>query len=119
MNQLYWVSTVLIVSFLLLSSYTYFFSKETIEGLKDLGFPYFFRIQLAILKIIAAIILIVPGISKNMKEWSYAGVAFFLITALVAHIAHKDSIYITILLFLLFGINIVSNYYFHRIIITD
>ncbi len=109
-NILYWVSTVIIALFLILSSYSYIFSKVTIKGIKALGFPDFFRIQLAILKLVAFFFLILPKVSSILKEWSYIGVALFLITAFVAHIAHKDSITISVLLIFLFCILMISYY---------
>ncbi len=109
-NSIYWISTLLISGFLLLSSYTYFFSEDTINGLKELGFPDFFRIQLGVLKAIAVVVLLVPKMPMYAKEWAYAGAGLFLITALVAHIAHKDSLAITFLLFVLFAILITSRY---------
>ncbi|MEO1518014.1 MAG: DoxX family protein [Bacteroidota bacterium] len=110
MNYIYWTSTLAISGFLLLSSYTYFFSESTINGLKELGFPNFFRIQLGVLKIIGAIILLLPKAPLYLKEWAYAGAGFFLLTALVAHIAHRDSVMITILLLVLFATLAVSRY---------
>ncbi len=108
---IYWVSTSLLAAFLLISSYTYFMSADTISGLKELGFPDFFRIQLGILKVIAAVVLIVPALPIYVKEWAYAGVGLFFITALVAHVAHRDSLGITILLLVLCVILIISRYY--------
>ncbi len=115
MSALYWSTTSVISVFLLLSSYSYLFIKPTIEGIKSLGFPDFFILQLAILKLVAAVILLVPFASLQIKEWAYAGVAFFLITAFVAHLKHKDSIAIMILLIILFGVLIVSNIEMNRI----
>ncbi|MBU2921949.1 DoxX family protein [Winogradskyella psychrotolerans] len=114
MKTIYWISTGIISAFLLLSSYSYLFSKSTIDGIKALGFPDYFRIELAVLKSIAAIILVLPFVSSQLKEWTYAGVGFFLVTALVAHVKHKDSIFIMLLLFVLMGILIVSNIYMHK-----
>jgi len=110
MSSTYWISTLIISGFLLLSSYTYFFSESTINGLKDLGFPDFFRIQLGVLKLIAVFVLLIPSIPKYVKEWGYAGVGLFLITAMVAHIAHRDSPMILVLFIVLFLILIVSRY---------
>ncbi len=110
MSTIYWITTLAISGFLLLSSYTYFFSESTINGFRDLGFPDFFRIQLAVLKAIAVIVLLTPKIPLYVKEWAYAGVALFLITALVAHIAHQDSIMIMILLLVLFAILAISRH---------
>lgn len=110
MKTTYWTSTILLVAFLFISSYSYFFSKSTIEGVKELGFPDFFRIQLGVLKLIAAFVLIIPGVPLYLKEWSYAGVGCFLITAFVAHIAHKDSVVLLLLLVALFCVLIASRY---------
>ncbi|MEL6657068.1 MAG: DoxX family protein [Bacteroidota bacterium] len=109
--SIYWLSTTVLSGLLLLSSFTYFFSESTIDGLKDLGFPDFFRIQLGVLKIIAAVVLLIPNIPTYVKDWAYAGVGLFIITAIVAHIAHRDSMMITLFLLVLFGVLAVSRYY--------
>ncbi|KYG83040.1 hypothetical protein AWW67_06345 [Roseivirga seohaensis] len=116
MKAIYWSSTVIISAFLFLSSYSYVFSKSTIQGIKALGFPDFFRIELAILKLIAAVVLLLPFAPIQLKEWTYAGVGLFLITALIAHIKHKDSIFIMFLLLMLMGILIISNIYMNKIL---
>ena len=90
--------TILSSGFLLLSSYTYLFHTDTIEGIKELGFPDFFRVELAVLKVTAAVILIFPKITVQIKVWAYSGVMLFYITAMIAHIAHKDTIGILFLL---------------------
>ena len=110
MNTAYWISTSIISVFLLLSSYSYFFSESTIQGVRELGFPDFFRVQLGVLKIIGVAILLLPNIPNYVKEWGYAGIGLFLITAMVAHIAHRDSIMLLLLLVFLLGSLIVSRY---------
>ncbi|MGY3792517.1 DoxX family protein [uncultured Aquimarina sp.] len=116
MKLIYWISTSLIALFLLWSSYSYMFSKATIDGVRDLGFPDFFRIQLAILKILAIVILIIPQVPLPIKEWGYAGIGLFFITAIVAHIAHKDSIFISLINIVFIGLLILSHMYLHKIL---
>ena len=65
---------------------------------------------MAILQLTAVLILWIPGLPNYVKEWGYAGIGLFLITALVAHIAHRDSLGIIFLLLVLFGILISSRY---------
>ncbi len=115
MKTIYWISTGLLCSFLLWSAYTYIFSKATIDGVRGLGFPDFFRIQLAVLKIIAVILILIPQIPLVAKEWAYAGVFLFLITAVVAHTAHKDPFAITMVNLVLIGLVVVSNIWLHKI----
>lgn len=115
MKTMYWSSTLIIAVFLLWSSYTYLFSKAIIEGVKALGFPDYFRIQMAILKALAVIIILTPIIPIQIKEWTYAGIALFFLTAIIAHIAHKDPMIITIINLALIVVLIVSYIYFHKL----
>lgn len=89
MKAIYWTTTILLSIFLLWSAWTYLYSKPTIEGVKALGFPNHFRVQLAILKIIAVIVVLIPQCPIQIKEWAYAGIGLFFITAIVVHIAQK------------------------------
>ncbi len=115
MKAIYWSATSVVSLFLLWSTYTYLFSKATIDGVRALGFPDHFRVELAILKVIGVIVLLTPQISIQMKEWAYAGIGLFFITAIVAHTAHKDPIVITVINLLLIGILVVSNIYLHKL----
>jgi len=112
--MIYWSSTVLICVMLALSSWSYLFHESTMIGIKELGFPDFFRIQLAILKLMAIAVLLIPAIPIPFKEWAYAGVALFYITAIVAHIAHKDSYLITMVNLFFLVLLAVSNIYLKR-----
>ncbi len=107
---MYWISTGLVALFLLLSAWSYLFHQNTIIGIRELGFPDFFRIQLAVLKIIAAIVLVLPMIPAQVKEWTYAGIGLFLLTAIVAHWAHKDPAVLHLINLAVFALLIVSNY---------
>ncbi len=114
MKLTYWSSTILVSLFLLWSAYTYIFSKATIVGIKELGFPDHFRIQLAVLKLVAVIVLIVPQIPLQVKEWAYAGAVLFFVTAIVAHIAHKDPPIITAINLILIVLLVCSRIYLSK-----
>ncbi len=114
MSFIYWISTSIISLFLLVSAFSYLFHQETINGVKELGFPSTFIVQLAVLKALAAVLLLLPSTPLFLKEWSYAGVFFFLLTAFVAHLAHKDSPFIAVLLVVLFVVTAVSYVYFKK-----
>ncbi|MGH1338693.1 MAG: DoxX family protein [Aureispira sp.] len=118
MKTLYWSSTLLIVVFLLWSTYTYFFSKSTIEGLKELGFPSFFIMQLGVLQFLAALVLLLPIFPLTLKEWGYAGVGFFLLTAFVAHAAHQDGNGLLLVLLGLASLLALSRYTLTLVIVT-
>lgn len=112
--MIYWITTVLVSALLLLSTASYVFHQGTIEGVRALGFPDFFRLQLAVLKFAAAIVLILPVIPVVVKEWAYAGVALFLLTAIIAHLVHKDSFLITLVNLFFLGLLFTSRAYLHK-----
>lgn len=120
MNILYYISTGLISVFLFFSTYTYLFSSSTIAGIKELGFPDFFRIELAFLKLIAGFILLLPNsyTSPNLKEWAYAGIGLFFITAIIAHAAHKDPISINTINFVLLAL-LITSYVLNDVIVFN
>jgi uncharacterized membrane protein len=92
--MIYWISTSLLSAMLFASALSYVLHQGTIDGIRDLGFPDHFRIQLAVLKLAAALVLILPFFSAEIKEWAYIGAALFFITAIVAHYAHGDPWYL-------------------------
>jgi len=106
--NLYWVTTIILACFLLWSAFAYLFSSDMIKGVEALGFPDFFRVFLACLKALAAIIILIPSSPMLIKDWAYAGIFFFFITAIVAHIAHKDSPLITIINVVLIALLFIS-----------
>lgn len=82
---IYWVSTILIFLFegvlVALTSHT----EMAVEGIKHLGYPYYFGPHLAIMKVIGAILLILPFIKGRLKEWVYAGFFFDFLWAMISH----------------------------------
>lgn len=53
------------------------------------GFPAdFFRIQLAVFKVLGVLALVLPFVPRTLKAFAYAGFAFNFISALIAHVAN-------------------------------
>jgi len=100
---------------LLWSSYGYIFSKAMIAGVKELGFPDHFRILLAVLKFMAVFALIIPQLPLYLKEWAYVGTGLFFITAIVAHAAHKDPIWLNMINVVFIGLLTVSYIYLYKL----
>lgn len=108
-SRTHWVSTGLLGLLLTASALSYLVHEGTIVGLAALGFPNFFRIQLAVLKLLATVVLVVPTFGRDAKQWAYAGVGLFLVTAIVAHTAHGDSPLLTVINLTFFGLLVVSQ----------
>lgn len=87
---IYWSTTSLFSLMMFFSAIAYFTNEEVKEGFTQLGYPSYFRIELAIAKIIGVIALLLPLISTRLKEWAYAGFVITLISAFIAHLAHGD-----------------------------
>jgi len=79
----YWATTAL-VSLALLGSLSYLTGNEqVVTGFAKAGYPQHLRIVLGIVKPIAALVLLLPGL-RLLKEWAYAGATFAWIMATIS-----------------------------------
>lgn len=86
----YWTTTGFLSLMMLLSAYAYLANDEVKAGFQHLGFPSYFRIELAIAKMIGAFILLIPIVKGRLKEWAYAGYFIVFVSAFIAHTASGD-----------------------------
>lgn len=111
---IYWISTGLFCAFLLLTSISYLTDPKFVDIFKHLGFPQYFRVELAVAKILGVSALLIPQIPSRLKEWAYPGFGITLISGLVAHLNSGDSLgYIINVLFWLLLL-LVSYIYWHK-----
>ncbi|WP_296149653.1 DoxX family protein [uncultured Flavobacterium sp.] len=110
---IYWTTTVIITAMMLFSAFGYFTNQDMKAAFVHLGFPDYFRIELGILKIVGAIVLILPSISNKFKSFAYFGFALTFISAFIAHIASGDPVSVSVapLIFLLI---LSTSYYYHK-----
>lgn len=99
----FWISTVLVAAGMLMSSVMYLTANPQItQGFALLGYPSYIIYLLGTLKLLGAIVLVVPRAGK-LKEWAYAGFAFCFVGALWSHLAtHTPFIAPLVFLALLF-----------------
>ena len=110
---IYWVSTGTIAAMMLFSAFGYFTSPDMDATFKHLGFPAYFRIELAVLKIIGVIVLLVPMLPEKVKVIAYFGFAITFVSAMIAHLSSGDPLSVAmvpIVLLLILGI----SYYFNE-----
>ena len=74
---------------MLFSTYAYLTNPALKDAFQHLGFPDYFRVELAIAKFMAAIALWLPV--RLLKETAYIGLAISFVSAVIAHIALSDS----------------------------
>lgn len=89
-NITYWITTSIFAAMMALSGSMYFVSPEVKEGFHLMGFNDAFRIELGVAKLLGAIVLFLPMLPRNVKEWAYAGFGITLISAVILHIAVGD-----------------------------
>jgi hypothetical protein len=101
---IYWVSTMLIVLPAIMGGISHFVSPQyLIESFNHLGYPQYFRYEMAIANILGAFVLVLPKASTRFKEWAYFGFGLVYISALYSHIWSGDgaSLIMAPILFLL------------------
>jgi hypothetical protein len=77
---------------MLYTGYLYL-TDEGMEGaFERLGFPGYFRIELGIAKILGALVLIIPVIPKDIRQFAYFGFALTFISACIAHLSIGDGV---------------------------
>ncbi len=86
---IYWIITGLLAAAMTFSAYTYLTQPVMKATFEHLGYPAHFRRQLAVAKLLGAVVLIAP-VGPLLKEWAYVGFAFTFISASVSHIAMSD-----------------------------
>ncbi len=89
---IYWVTSGIFSSFIFLTGISYFIDPKIVGIYKHLGFPDYFRIEIGIAKILGVCALIIPGIPKRIKEFTYAGFSIMLISGCIAHYKSGDPI---------------------------
>ncbi len=109
----YWITTVLICLMMTYSAYAYLTQEQMKQAFVHLGFPNYFRMELAIAKLIGVILLLAP-VAKRLKEWAYAGFTITFISAFIAHTASGDPASVKAAPMVFLAILIVSYITFHR-----
>ncbi len=85
----FWATTSFFSLWMLFTAYAQLALPQVQQMFAHLGFPSYFRIELSIAKIVGVGLLLAP-VPVRMKEWAYAGFAFTLTSALIAHLAAAD-----------------------------
>jgi hypothetical protein len=90
----YWIVTGL---FCLEMTFTAYYElmvlPEAAQAFARLGFPAdFFRVELSWAKVAGVLALLIPVVPARIKEWAYAGFAINLVSAIIAHIVHREGV---------------------------
>src|SRR5579859_6045053 len=86
---LYWIVTALFTLQMGFTAFAQLRLPEVAQAFTHLGFPAYFRVELAWAKFLGLAVLLAP-VPARLKEWTYAGFAIVLVSALIAHFAVGD-----------------------------
>jgi hypothetical protein len=112
-KKIYWTVTIIAMALIVLPSY--FAPREyLIETIRRMEFPSYFGLELDILKIVGAVIILIPAIPAMFKEWSYVGFGILLLSASLAHWL-VDGVAKGIAPLVPFAVLAVSYYYFRKL----
>jgi uncharacterized membrane protein YphA (DoxX/SURF4 family) len=109
----YWITTTIIALMMTYSTYAYLTQDAVKQGFHHLGFSDSFRVELAIAKLIGAILLLAP-VSSRIKEWVYAGFTITFISAFVAHTSSGDPVANRIMPLIILALLITSYITYHK-----
>ncbi len=88
----FWIFTGLFCFQMGFTAYAQLMLPQVGAAFEHLGFPDYFRVQLTWMKLVGVAVLLVPGLPARIKEWTYAGFAFNLASAVYAHLAVGDGV---------------------------
>ena len=87
----FWTVTILFCLQIGFTAYAQLSLSQVAEAFTRLGFPDYFRVELAWAKLLGVVLLLAP-VPARLKEWVYAGFAFTLVSAVIAHLAIGDGV---------------------------
>ncbi|WP_128548368.1 DoxX family protein [Larkinella soli] len=111
---IYWTTTSLLVLLSAASAYGYLTQAEMQQSFLHLGFPDYFRVELAIAKLAGAVILPAP-VKARYKEWAYVGFAIVYISAIIAHGSVADPFVSTVFPLVALVLLLASYTTYHRV----
>jgi len=112
---IYWTTTGLVSAMMLFSAYSYLTNETMKNGFVHLGYPGYFRVELAIAKLFGTLFLILPMVHAKLKEFAYFGFAITFVSAFIAHLSIGDPMKIAIAPVVFLAILAVSYLYFQKL----
>ncbi|RPE05475.1 DoxX family protein [Chitinophaga lutea] len=112
---IYWASTAIVSLMMLFTGFSYLTNEEMKQAFVQIGFPSFFRIELAVAKLVGGVLLLVPAVKGFAKQFVYVGFMIVLASAFLTHLAIGDTVSHSIMPLLFLGILIVSYVYYGKL----
>ncbi len=110
---IYWTTTLLFSIAMFMTAFAYLTSPDMKANFFHLGFPDYFRLELAIAKFLGVLALALPFVPKSIKEFAYHGFAIVLVSAVVAH-GTVDGTFETVFMPFVFLAVLIASYIYYK-----
>ncbi len=116
---IYWTATVIIFLFDTVMPALTSHTELAKEGIRHLGYPDYFRVQLTVFKIIGGMLLILSIVPPRFKEWAYVGFGITFISAFIGHLVVDGFGFQTFLPLIMLTLLFISYNYYHKLQATS
>jgi len=110
----YWILTAIVALMMYYSAFAYLTAPQMAAAFKHLGYPDYFRIELAIAKLIGATLLLAP-VAARVKEWTYSGFVVVFISAFIAHTCSADPVNYRVMPVIFLALLVGSYIAYHKV----
>jgi hypothetical protein len=110
----YWTATGIVAAIMAWSAVNFSFNEQMRGAFTHLGLPEWFRVELAVAKLLGVVALIIPATPGRLKEFAYFGFALTIVSACVAHISSGDGILRGLEPLIFLGFLTISYVYYHK-----
>lgn len=110
----YYITTAIVSLMMVFAAIQYFYHPKLAAAFNHLGFPAYFRIELAVGKLIGVALLWLP-VPSWIKEWTYGVFSIVFFSAFIAHTVSGDPVIARIVPLFFLSLHLIS-YYRYRVI---
>lgn len=110
----YWTATGIVAAIMAWSAVNFSINQQMRGAFAHLGLPDWFRVELAVAKILGVVALLVPATPGKLKEFAYFGFALTILSACIAHISSGDGILRGLEPLIFLGFLTISYVYYHK-----
>lgn len=111
---IYYITTILVSLMMVFAAINYVVDPVLEAAFDHLGFPAYFRIELAVGKVIGVALLWLP-VSAWIREWTYAAFFIIFISAFIAHLASGDPV-MAVVMPVVFLALLLTSYFTYRVL---
>jgi hypothetical protein len=107
---IFWAATIFLFLFegMMPLSALIFAPSSATAGTVYLQYPAYFAYVIITFKVLGSIALVVPGLPRQIKEWTYAGFAINFICASISHFVIDGFVFVSFFPLIILAIAVVS-----------